>query len=157
MILKHLLKSINHFLAEISGWLLMVLIVLLIADFMGRALFKPIQELSSLSVFVLVAVAFFGIPHCEEEYAHVRVKMLIDILPKKVGKWLNIFAYTLTTITIFICLWAVGGAAIASFVLQEKQSGVSPMVIYPAKFTVVIGTFFYFMQLVSNLIDQYKI
>ena len=157
LIVKHILKSINHFLAESSGWLLMVIMTLLIIDFMGRAFSKPIQGLSELSIFVLVAAVYFGMSNCEESYGHIRVKILVSKLPKKVGKFLNIFAYALAIITIFICIWAIGLDAIDSFISKEKVAGTLPMVIYPAKFTVVIGTFFYLIQLVSNFIDQFKI
>lgn len=155
--MKHMLKTMNHFLAEMSGWLVMVLMILLITDFVGRAFSKPIQGLGTLSVYTLVAAVYFGIPHCEEDYGHVRVEILINKFPKKIAKYLNIFAYTLAVIIILICFWSIGINTISSFISQEKEPGTFPIVLYPAKFTVAVGMFFYLLQLISNLIDQYKI
>jgi len=155
--MRHFLKAVNHFLAEIGGWLVMILMILLIADFVGRAFSRPMQALGTLSVYTLVAAVYFGIPHCEEEYGHVRVEILLNRLPKNVAKYLNIFAYTVAVVTVFICCWAISENAIGSFLSQEKEPGTFPIVLYPAKFTVAIGIFFYLLQLISNLINQFKI
>ena len=156
MSLKKGLEAINHFLAEISGWLLIIIMFLLITDFVGRAFSKPIQGLSSLSVFALVAAVYFGIPHCEEVKGHVRVEILVSKLPVKFRKFLTLLSYWIAIGIILICIWAIGSNAIDSFISKEKVAGTLPLVIYPAKFTAVIGCVFYFFQLLVNMLEEYR-
>jgi len=153
---KKVIETINNFLAEISGWLLIIIMFLLITDFISRAFSKPIQGLSSLSVFALVAAVYFGIPHCEEIKGHVKVEILVSKLPIKFRRFLTLLSYWIAIGIIFICIWSIGSNAIDSFISKEKVAGTLPLIIYPAKFTVVIGFVFYFFQLFINMIEEYK-
>ena len=156
MSLKKVIETINHFLAEISGWLLIIIMFLLTTDFVSRSFSKPIQGLSSLSVFALVAAVYFGIPHCEEVKGHIKVEILLSKLPSKLRRFLTLLSYWVAIGIIFICIWAISSNAIDSFISKEKVAGTLPLIIYPAKFTIIIGCVFYFFQLFINMIEEYK-
>ena len=79
--IKRLFIRINHFFAEMSGWLLSAIMFLLIIDFVSRGIYHPIQGVGELAVFVLVAVVYLGIPHTEEVRGHVRVTAIISRFP----------------------------------------------------------------------------
>ena len=154
--MKNPLRFINHLLAEISGYLLIIMMVLLIIDFIMRGFFKPMHGLSDLAIFTIVAAIYFGVANCEENDGHVRVEILQTILPKKKARILNLFSYVIAIFTLFICTWATSVHAIGSFISKEKVAAIIPMILWPAKFAVVIGLFFYFLQLLFNFVHQLK-
>lgn len=156
MKIKNIVKSFNHTLAELSGLLIFVLMVLLIVDFIGRFIERPLHGLGTLSVFALVATVYLGVPLCEEEYEHIRVEALINRFPKKLTHLFNVLSYSVVVITILICLWASALNAITSFNVMEKEPGTVPMVIFPVKIIIFIGLLFYFLQTIINLMEQWE-
>ena len=72
-----IIDRVTEWLAESSGWLVSIIMILLVVDFVSRGLSKPIQGVSEMAVFVMVAVVYLGLGHCEQEKGHVRVEMFI--------------------------------------------------------------------------------
>jgi TRAP-type C4-dicarboxylate transport system permease small subunit len=156
MNMKNVVRFFNHLLAEISGYLLLVMMLLLIIDFVMRGFFKPIHGLSDLAIFTIVTAIYFGLANCEEDQGHVKVEIMNTILPREKGRILNLITYAIAIFTLFICVWATSVHAIGSFISKEKVAAIIPMILWPAKFAVVIGLLFYFIQLVFNFIHQFK-
>ena len=154
--MKRYLIKINHFFAEMSGWLLSAIMFLLIIDFISRGMYRPIQGVGELAVFVLVAVVYLGTPHTEEVRGHVRVTAITSRLPEGIRKVLNIFVYLAATVTIGFVVFAVIQNAVKAFVTHEAVAGTVPLPVWPVKFVIVIGCVFYFFQMISNTIDEFK-
>ena len=155
MIRRFFIK-INRFFAEMSGWLLTAIMFLLIIDFVSRGIYHPIQGVGELAVFVLVAVVYLGIPHTEEVHGHVRVTAIISRFPPGVRQFINFIVYLIALITIAFVVYAVTQNAIKAFVTQEAVAGTVPLPVWPVKFVIVIGCVFYFIQIISNTIDEFK-
>jgi len=155
MIRRYLIKF-NHFFAEMSGWLLSAIMFLLIIDFVSRGMYRPIQGVGELAVFVLVAVVYLGIPHTEEVRGHVRVTAITSRLPERIQKILDFIIYLVATVTIAFVVYAVTQNAVKAFINQEAVAGTVPLPVWPVKFVIVIGCVFYFIQMISNTIDEFK-
>ena len=155
MIKRYIIK-INHFFAEMSGWLLSAIMFLLIIDFVSRGMYRPIQGVGEMAVFVLVAVVYLGIPHTEEVRGHVRVTAITSRLPERIQKILDFIIYLVATVTIAFVLYAVTQNAVKAFINQEAVAGTVPLPVWPVKFVIVIGCVFYFIQMISNTIDEFK-
>ena len=152
--IKKTIVKINHFFAEISGWLLCVIIILLIADLVGRGISKPLQGVSELAIFVMVSVVYCGLAHTEEIRGHVRVTALIGKLPPLLRKVSNVLVYLLATATFSIVTWAVAKNALKSFNSQEAVAGTVPLLIWPVKSVIFLGCLFYLVQIVVNLVEE---
>ena len=154
--IKRTISKVNHFFAEMSGWLLSAIMFLLIIDFVSRGLYRPIQGVGELAVFVLVTVVYLGIPHTEEVRGHVRVTAIIARFPIGLRKRINFIIYLITLITIAFVVYAVTQNAIKAFVTKEAVAGTVPLLVWPVKFVIVIGCIFYFFQIILNTIDELK-
>lgn len=150
------IKSINHFFAEFSGWLLSGIMFLLIIDFVSRGMYRPIQGVGEMAVFVMVAVVYLGIPHAEQVRGHVRVTAIISRMPQRVRLWTNAVVYVLCTVTIGFVVFAVTQNAVKSYTSDEAVAGTVPLPVWPVKTVLVIGCVFYFIQVILNSIDEIK-
>ncbi len=152
--IKKTIGRINKFFAEISGWLLCVIMVLLIIDFASRGLSAPIHGVGEIAVFVMVAVVYLGLAHTEETRGHVRVNALISRLPPRAQLFSEIAIHLVALCAIAIVVWAVALNVIKAFYSQEAVAGTVPLLVWPVKLMVFVGCFFYLLQIILNLIEE---
>lgn len=154
--MKKQISLINSVFAEICGWLLTVIMVFLMVDFIGRGLSIPVVGAAEIAVFGMVAVVYLGLAHCEEKRGHVRVEAVLVRVPKKIKNFLDVFCYLLAIVIIGTSIYATGANAIAAYVDKEAISGPTPLLTYPIKTVMVIGLSLYFIQLIVNLGENIK-
>jgi len=149
-------QNVNEFLAELCGWLLIVMAALLIMDLFFRSIQKPIQGLAVLSVFTMMIVIYLGLAHCEELDEHIKVSAFTHELPLKYQHIISIFNYILQGLIFGIALYSFGKNAVYSYLKDEAVSGTVPFLLWPVKFVIVIGLLFYWIQILINLIKKYQ-
>lgn len=153
---KPIIKQIIDVLAQLGGWLLSILMFLLLIDFISRDMYRPVPGVGEVSVFVLIAVVYLGIPYCEQIKGHVRVDLIISRLKPRLRGVINLFDYFLLLLIIGIVLYAVGQSALYSYHTKEAVTGLIPLPVYPVKFVIVIGLMFYWIQLLLNTIEEFR-
>ena len=154
ILLKNYINKFNNLLAELSGWLLIVIMGLLIADFVSRGMSMPIQGIGEIAVFSMVAIVYLGMAHTELIRGHVRVTAITSRLPRKIQSGMNIFINLLASATLVIVLKAAGNSAMKAYISKEAVAGTVPLLVWPVKFVIVIGVFFYLLQLIINTIQD---
>lgn len=153
---RNIFSFINRLFAEFSGWFLLAIMFLLVLDFVSRAMVHPLQGVSELAVFVLVASVYFGIPHCEETNTHVKVELFTSILPVKLRKIVNVFTYLIAVITSGVVTYAVLMNMLKAYYSREAIAGTVPLQTYPVKIIMFLGFLFYCIQLLINLFKEAK-
>ena len=156
IVLAKSLHIINKICAEICGWMLSIIMLLLIVDVVCRTFATPVMGVAELAMFVMVGTVYAGLANCEMEYGHVRVGSVVELLPRKYQKWAMILTYCAATLTIGIATWAICDNAWASFVDNEGIAGAVSYPLYPVKFVMALGMILYTAQLVLNLIVEIK-
>ncbi len=154
--IKKIMDSICDIFAEISGWLLSAIMVLLIIDFAGRGLSMPVQGVGELAVFVMVSVVYLGLAHAEKKKGHVRVNAIISRCPPEAEKWFDILVHLISLATVVIIVWAVSRNAFEAYLSGEAVAGTVPLPVWPVKFIIVIGCLFYLIQVVFNTIGLFQ-
>ena len=129
---------------------------LLMLDFISRGLYKPIQAIDQLAVFVMVVAVYLGIPRAEQERAHVKLDAFISKFPEFYRNLINLIAYIIADLTIIFVLYAAVQNAIKAFVSQEAVAGTVPLLVWPVKAAIVIGCFFFLVQLILNTVEDFK-
>lgn len=152
--LKNILHQINNRLAELCGLLLFGMMILLTLDVVFRVSNKPIPGLTTLGVLVLLAVVYLGMSRCEEVHEHTTVDILTNRLPAK-WKDINSIVVNLLKLVAVVMLFCVSvDNLIQSYSTQEIFADVVKIPIWPSKLAVVIGSFFFVVQVVFNLLDS---
>jgi len=149
---RSIFHKINEKLAEICGWFLLVIMTLLIMDLITRGLGKPIQGLTPIAVFVMIAVIYLGIPRCEEYHEHVNVEVVLNALPPKALNIVNLIIYIIEIFVIGLFLKEMLNNLIISYITGEAISGTVVLPVWPSKLAMFIGLIFYWVQLIINLI-----
>jgi TRAP-type C4-dicarboxylate transport system permease small subunit len=129
---------------------------LLILDFVSRGLYRPVQGVGDLAVFVMVAIVYLGAAQTEETRRHVRVTAVTSLLPKRVRQTADAAIHVLASATMAVVVFAATKNAIKAFQSGEAVAGTVPLWVWPVKFVIVIGCIFYFLQLLINTVEAFQ-
>jgi TRAP-type C4-dicarboxylate transport system permease small subunit len=154
--MKRLLIRMNNGCAELSGWLVSSIMILLIIDFISRGFARPVPGVAELAVFSMIAVVYLGLAHCEEVRGHVKVTFLLDGLNPRLRALFKLFANLISALMIFLVIYAVGANALSAYRESEAVAGPTPLLTFPVKFVMTIALVFYFIQILINTIDDLK-
>ncbi|MCF7936884.1 MAG: TRAP transporter small permease [Synergistales bacterium] len=152
----HLLVKINQFFAELSSWFLSIIMILLTVNYITRFFGVPIQGLLELSTFVFLAIIYLGLGHCEENDEHIKVNAIIKRVPPKVARALNTFNYLLAVFIGGVITYAALNTAISAYQSGESVPGTAPLLTYPVKFAIFIGSLFFVLQAAAHLVSILK-
>lgn len=144
------LTTMNRWLAEICGWLLIIVMGFMCVDLVARGISRPLYGVSEIAMFTMIAIVYLGMSHSEEKRGHINVDFLLEKAPPRLGKFLQVLISLISIVTIGIMLWALWSNAAASFESQQAIAGPRPILIYPVKFVMTLSIALYLLQSVVN-------
>jgi len=98
--------STNKIMAYLAGVALIGMMLLTVADVIGRYLFsKPIRGTYELVGFLLVGAGSLGLGYCQVKKAHIRVDFLLQRFPEKVRAIITVFANFLGFLAFSLLCW----------------------------------------------------
>ena len=151
--MRYLVHRVNQALSGFSGWLMVAMMLLLVADFMGRRLNMPLQAMAELSVFVMMIVVYLGYSRCEEHNEHVGLEIVLNLMPAKARLVMMAISQALAVATIALYFYAVTTDALSAFVTGDAIEGTVELPIWPTKFVMVVGMVVFLLQGIINLQD----
>ena len=154
--MKAFVHRVNRVLAGFSGWLMLAMMLLLVADFTGRKMDMPLHGMAELSVFVMMIVIYLGFAHCEEHKEHVGLEIVLNLLRPKARIMLVAVSQLLAVGTIGLLFYAVTTDAWSAFQTKSAIEGTVELPIWPTKFVMVVGMVFFFLQGLLNLIEAIR-
>ncbi len=152
--MKNLASKMNGILSGFTGWLMLVMMLLLVADIVWRMAGTPLQGLAELSVFVMMIVVYLGFARCEEHKEHVALEFFTGALPKKMRRVAYVLVQILATLTVALLLYAIIIDAKSAFLTKEAINGVIEFETWPTKFIMVIGMVFFLVQAALNIFKK---
>lgn len=151
-----IIRFINKICAELCGWMLSVVMVLLLLDVICRTFATPIMGVAELAMFVMIGTVYAGLANCEMDHGHVRVGSLVELLPGRLQHIAMSLTHLVAAATIGLAAWAMCDNAWASFVDREGIAGAVNYPLYPVKFVMAFGMILYVVQILINLIAEIK-
>ncbi|SES35795.1 TRAP-type mannitol/chloroaromatic compound transport system, small permease component [Tranquillimonas rosea] len=151
-----LLDAVTKLLAELCGWLLLIVMSLIVIDLVSRAMSTPIYGVSESAMFVMIAIVYLGLPYAEKMQAHVRVELVLDNLPPQVAAVVDLVMYVLVAATMLIVLYAVGLNALGSYEGRQAIAGPTPLLIWPVKFVMVTALALFVVRIFINLVHAVR-
>ncbi len=178
--MQSFLSRINNFFSMLCGWLMLLLMVLLVVDFVGRGIpssllalgetlqsqslmalseaewLQPMSILADLSVFCMIIVLYLGLGLCEERDQNVRVEAIDSFLSGKARRAMHCLSYVLQTGIVWIMIYAFYKNVLRSFNSGEAISGMVPIIIWPVKACALFGLFLYALQLTLKCLQSMR-
>jgi TRAP-type C4-dicarboxylate transport system permease small subunit len=154
--MKTFFHKINPVLSGFTGWLMLVMMILLVTDIIARTYFKPIQDLAELSVFVMMVVIYLGMARCEEHREHVNLEIVANALPRVPRRLMGVFSHMLALGTVGLLFYSVALNALAAYRSNIAAQGAFEFPLWPVKLIMVVGIVFFFFQTLVNTIDEFK-
>ena len=146
------LKKLSIYSSSLCGWLLAVLMVIICFDIIMRFIGHPILGVAELSMIIMLTTVYFGLANCEQVHGHIVVDFLLERVPPKATKILNIVCGLLCFGTLIICTYSMLLNTIDSYVGDEAMAGLVPIEIWPIKAIITTGILLYTIQTLSNLL-----
>lgn len=151
-----ILSKTNALLAELCGLLLFLITAFIIIDFVGRNIGHPIYGVSIAAMFTMLAVVYLGLAYTEEAQEHIRVEALLDILPARYSRCVEIFVAFICIGTVGVMLWGVFMDAQSALQSSEAVPGPLPIITYPIKFLIFTGLVLYEIQIIVNTLNKIR-
>ena len=126
--------------------------VIICFDIIMRTIGHPILGVAELSMIIMLTTVYFGLANCEQVHGHSVVDFLLERVPPKVTKILNIVCGILCFGTLIICTYSMLLNTIDSYVGDEAMAGLVPIEIWPIKAIITTGLLLYTIQTLSNLL-----
>ena len=146
-----LFDTATNLLAELCGWLLLIVMGLIVTDLASRALGMPIYGVAESAMFVMIAIVYMGLPYAEAMRGHVRVELILDNLPPRLAAILDLAMYVLVTATMLVVLYAVFLNTAGAYESRQAIAGPTPLLVWPVKFVMVASLTLYVLQILVNL------
>jgi len=152
------MKKINRVMGSLGGIIIGIMMLLTVAEVLSRFFLGISIEGVIETVGILLAFAvFLGFSHCEESGNHVRVELVVRLLPNKIALVVDLLVYVLAILIIATMTWQAGVDALSSWSFREVLPGANIQVpVYPAKIAAFIGLSAFCFQLVLNFVSRTK-
>jgi TRAP-type C4-dicarboxylate transport system permease small subunit len=147
--MRTMFHKINQALSGFCGWLMLIMMLLLVVDIVGRTFHQPIYGLAEGSVFVMMITIYLGMARCEENREHVRLELGLDALPPRVRRPFESGVFAVEFLTILIFFYAVALDFLNAYQTSESVlGGTMEFYLWPIKIFAVVGLAFYLVELV---------
>ena len=93
------IETVTDFLSgKLQGILVFLLMVMVMVEVLARYLLQaPLSLADELGGYMLVSITFMGLAYTWKEGGHVRVELLINLLPEKPRAWLRLATLLMAT------------------------------------------------------------
>jgi TRAP-type C4-dicarboxylate transport system permease small subunit len=154
LVLNRFFTKIHEYIALICGTLFFLYMLNIVADVTGRYIFSyPILGTIEIGENVLAIAVFMSLAAVQTKKENIRVTLLQDHVPTRIGACLNVLA--------LICgLLFIGFVAWQSLILAKRSLGINEVGIniaiplYIGKFAFFVGCVLLCMQLAYDLCHE---
>ena len=148
---ERILKKINTTCAIIAETLVILIVLLVVAEIVGRFIFgHPIPGQVEIATLSLVVIVYLGVAYTQMLDGHIRVDVLISKVQGAKREFLEAFVLVIGLFSTVMMVWATGKRAIESTLTHEFVTGVVNFPIWPGRCSVTFG----FLLLSLTLIIQ---
>jgi TRAP-type mannitol/chloroaromatic compound transport system permease small subunit len=141
--------------SEISSILILVCMLLIVVDVIGRFLFRhPLGAANETVEILMVAIVFLALAYTESKGKHIRIEFIEKWLSPRPIYFLNILAYIAGILIVGIIMWQGWEQAIFSASIDERIQSTTPLPLYPARFILVWGALLLVLEFLILLVKN---
>jgi len=149
--IRGLVQLATKRLAQIGMFVIMPMMFLTFADVTVRAVWdRPVSGSLELSSYMLAVFVLLGVAYTHQVRGHVRVEMLLQLLPKRIQAFLDV-------VTTGLSMFIIAILAMEGFKAGMSETAVSDMLRvpqWPFKSLVAVAGFMLFLELLFDFFDN---
>lgn len=146
------LRQANRMFAMLSGIALMLMMSIGAIDVIGSSMLnQPLPGAFEGTEALMVASVFLALGLSQQRRAHIRVEVIIGLMPRLFQRASAVFSALLCALFFGLIAWFGWGIAIKSFVAGEFSSGLISFPIWPAKMALAFGASLMTLQCIWDL------
>ena len=138
----HWPNGIANVLAFLAGIVIVLMMVHVTADVVGRLLFnRPLDgTLEIVAGYYMVAVIFFPLAYVVQNDGHIEVDLFTRRLPHAYRRALNVFASLFGLVFIAFFIWRTLDGALHAYRISEvRETADGVIAIWPSRFYLPVG------------------
>jgi TRAP-type transport system small permease protein len=151
-ILTKTLQSLTQATRWIAMGSIFLMMMLISAAVIVRALGKPILGDVELVQFAMIVIIMFGLAYTQKEEAHVSIGLLVDRLSPRMQTILDIFSLILTIVFSWLISWVFYLGAVNEMTGTVIKSTLLSIPHFPFKFIIAIGLFLWGLESLFKII-----
>ena len=147
------LKNLNKFLARLTGLLILIMVIAVVREVVGRYLFRnPTEWGMELNENLLIGVVFLGAAYLFQIGGHVKVDFLYNHFRGALRMVADIIANTFVIAYCAVLVWFGWDMTVQAFVMQTKSAEAMRWLLYPTYALIPVGSFLLAVYALTNIL-----
>lgn len=136
----------------VSGFATLMIIVIVVIDVAGRAIFNnPLHSGVESSELLLVCLVFFGLAAAQQQRQNYAIELFTRNLPMRVQSAFEFVGYVVCLAIVILLAWPSTQQAISSFNRNEMGFGIVAFPIWPARIVLAVGLWLLALQFLCDI------
>jgi TRAP-type C4-dicarboxylate transport system permease small subunit len=155
--LPRMVNRLSDLMAGLSALILAIMALLILLEiFLWNTLQKTTLLADEYSAYGLAAIIFLGAGYCLKVGGHIRITLILGLLPDKLTRIITCFATALTTV-FMAYLWYYLLLMVRSSIRYHSTSGtLTNTPLWIPQLLMLIGAFCFLLQLAAATITSFQ-
>ena len=151
------LRKVSRIAGFVSGILILIIWVLMVAEvFMRNVFVKPILGVSEICVFLYVSASYFGFSFAQLNKSHISVDLLYSNMKPAVQKIMERASFIICDVLFVMFSYCSWKSFAISFAKREIYLAAMRMPVYVLRFAIAIGVTIMLLQMIVDTIEVFK-
>jgi len=151
-LLRRKIKTFNYYMQFVSGFTLVTMMLLTVADVIMRGAFnKPILGVYELTCLFLTFIVFFAVGYAQDYKEHVVIDVLYDLLPLKGQRIISYLSSIMYLAMVTLVCWVVFKYGL-SLIPTNATTAVLKIPHWPVVIFSSIGLVGYIFSIIGDLL-----
>jgi TRAP-type C4-dicarboxylate transport system permease small subunit len=150
-----LVDRVENFLLRlglISGFATLLIMVIVVIDVAGRAIFNaPLHSGVEISELLLVSLVFLGLAAAQQQRQNFAIEIATRHLPVRVQTGIELIGYLVCLAIVILLAWPSSKQAVSAFIRNEQGFGIVAFPIWPARIILAAGLWLLAVQFLCDI------
>ena len=147
------IESLSDWMARISGIMLGLMTILILVEIFLWNVFKKTTLIADeYCAYGLAAIIFMGAGYCLKEKGHIRITIVLGILPEKLSRVITFIATGITTLFMGYLWWYLFKMVSATFRYDSTSGTLTNTPLWIPQTMMLIGAACFLVQLFATTI-----
>jgi TRAP-type C4-dicarboxylate transport system permease small subunit len=152
-----LVEKISDWTARLSAVILGLMTILILLEILLWNTFQKTTLIADeYSAYGLAAIIFLGAGYCLKEKGHIRITLLLGMLPEKAARIITFWATLVTAVFMGYLWWYLFKMVSATFRYQSTSGTLTNTPLWIPQTLMLIGAAGFFIQLVATTMRTFR-